>query len=44
MLLSKIWVKTPSFYGGEDVNDKIPPEALGEFLKAIGAYIVNHKA
>jgi hypothetical protein len=29
----------------QDLNtfiDKIPPEALGEFLKAIGAYIVNH--
>lgn len=24
--------------------DKIPPEALGEFLKAIGVYILNHKA
>jgi hypothetical protein len=33
--------------GSQDLNafiDKIPPEALGEFLKAIGAYIVNHKA
>jgi hypothetical protein len=31
----------------QDLNsfiDKIPPEALGEFLKAIGTYIVNHKA
>ncbi|AUS35912.1 hypothetical protein amyaer_p04765 (plasmid) [Microcystis aeruginosa NIES-2481] len=31
----------------QDLNafiDKIPPEALGEFLKAIGNYIVNHKA
>lgn len=33
--------------GSQDLNafiDKIPPEALGEFLKALGAYIVNHKA
>jgi hypothetical protein len=33
--------------GSQDLNnllDKIPPEALGEFLKAIGTYIVNHKA
>jgi hypothetical protein len=33
--------------GSQDLNafiDKITPEALGEFLKAIGAYIVNHKA
>jgi hypothetical protein len=33
--------------GSQDLNafiDKIPPEALGEFLKAIGAYIVSHKA
>lgn len=31
----------------QDLNafiDKVPPEALGEFLKAIGAYIVSHKA
>ena len=31
----------------QDLNafiDKVPPEALGEFLKAIGAYILNHKA
>ena len=30
----------------QDLNafiDKVPPEALGEFLKAIGNYIVNHK-
>lgn len=30
----------------QDLNafiDKIPLEALGEFLKAIGAYIVSHK-
>lgn len=31
----------------QDLNafiDKVPPEALGEFLKAIGVYILNHKA
>jgi hypothetical protein len=34
-------------HGSQDLNafiDKIPPEALGEFLKAIGNYIVSHKA
>jgi len=33
--------------GLQDLNsfiDKIPPEALGEFLKAIGNYIVSHNA